>query len=76
MRTLVCAIFLWMVLKLQRGSYEAPSPLTPRSQEATEKPGLHTVEHQESQVKEPSTNFPNHDKLINFPTLCSEHYDY
>ena len=58
------------------GVLRSPLPLTPRSQEATEKPGLHTVEHQESQVKEPSTNFPNHDKLINFPMLCSEHYDY
>jgi len=61
------------------GAYEAPSSLIPRSQEATEKPGLHTVEYQESQVKEPSTNFPNHDthdKIINFPMLCNEHYDY
>ena len=79
---LLCAIlvaFSWIVLKPHRRPTKPPPALTPGSQEATEKPGLHTVEDEESQVKEPSANFPNHDtydKLTNFPMLCNEHYDY
>ena len=34
------------------------APLTPRSQEATEKPGLHTGEHQESQSQRTEYQLP------------------
>ena len=50
------------------GGLRSPlAPLTPRSQEATEKPGLHTGEHQESKSQRTEYQLPQPWQVNQFP---------